>query len=245
MADKKKMKVSGVIFDKDGTLIDFDAFWVSVSFAAMKDMLQQFSQKEALAEEILEAFGVHNGVTDINSVLCKGTYVQMAQIVHRILAGYGCEASPKELEVRMIEAYNRQIQIGEVKATCANLRQVLMTLKKQNKKIAVITTDNRKVTLFCLEKLGIADLFDKIYTDDGILPTKPHKDSALDFCKSFHINQENVVMVGDTLTDVFFARNAGIQMVGVAKTEKNKQILSEETEIVLHDVSELLDLLEE
>ena len=64
------------------------------------------------------------------------------------------------------------------------------------------------------------------------------------FCKTFDLIDENVVMVGDTMTDILFARNANIRMVGVAKTEKNKQILKKETEIVVHDVSDLLNILE-
>ena len=240
----KRIKADAVIFDKDGTLIDFDAFWVSLSLAAMKAVLQQLNQDEALLGEIIEAFGVHNGETDINSVLCKGTYAQMAEIVQTVLEEHGCIIPLQELEIMVREAYNSHTQFGEVKSTCTNLREVLQTLKNKGKKIAIITTDNKQVTLFCLEKLGIADLFDKIYTDDGDIPAKPHPDSAYDFCKTFDICQENTVMVGDTMTDILFANNAGIGMVAVAKSEKNKRILSKETEIVIHDVSELLDILE-
>lgn len=237
------MKVDAIIFDKDGTLIDFDAFWVPVSVAAIKDVLQQTKQDEDLLGEILEAFGVRDGQTDIDSVLCKGTYAQMARLVHGVLQRQACELSPEELEKRIREAYDRNTHAGQVQATCTNLRQVLMTLKAQGRKLAVITTDNRQVTLFCLEKLGVADLFDKIYTDDGLIPTKPDPASAVDFCKTFGLNREDVLMVGDTMTDVAFARNANLKMIAVAKTGKNRQLLCRETETVVHDVSELLKVL--
>ena len=243
MEDWERMKAEGIIFDKDGTLIDFDAFWVPVSAAAVKAVLQQLRQEEALLGEMLEAFGVQVGQTDIDSVLCKGTYAQMAQIVHGILQRQGCDLSPEELEKCIREAYDCNAHAGQVQAACPNLREVLMTLRGQGRKLAVITTDTRPVTLFCLEKLGIVDLFDKIYTDDGEIPTKPHPDSAFDLCRTFGLNRENVIMVGDTMTDVLFARNAGLGMVGVAKTEKNKALLRRETETVLHDISELLNIL--
>ena len=44
-----------------------------------------FGESESLLSEILEAFGVHNGVTDIDGVLCKGTYEEMGEIVYNVL----------------------------------------------------------------------------------------------------------------------------------------------------------------
>ena len=81
-----KMKdTKAIIFDKGGTLLDFDAFWVPVSEKAILDVLAYFGEGESLLFEILEAFGVHNGVTDIDGVLCKGTYEEMGEIVYNVL----------------------------------------------------------------------------------------------------------------------------------------------------------------
>ncbi len=32
--------IKAIIFDKDGTLIDFDSFWVTISEYAIKEMLE-------------------------------------------------------------------------------------------------------------------------------------------------------------------------------------------------------------
>ena len=90
------MNVKAIIFDKDGTLIDFDAFWVAASVKAIGDVLAQCGADRALLTAILEAFGVRDGVTDLNGVLCKGTYEQMGEIVYRILREGGCELSCDE-----------------------------------------------------------------------------------------------------------------------------------------------------
>lgn len=232
------------MFDKDGTLIDFDAFWVHVSRTAVTYLLEQLNQDPALAEELLEAIGIHDGAADVNGVLCKGTYAQMAQIIHDILTRHGCGLSGEEIETLLVDAYNKHVHTGQVNPTCPNLCDVLTALKRQNKKLAVVTTDNREITLFCLERLGIAALFDEIYTDDGSLPTKPNPACALDFCRSAGLAKEHVVMVGDTMTDAVFARNAGIRMVGLAKTEAHKQLFGTEANVIIHSLSDLLEILE-
>ena len=71
------MRVDGIIFDKDGTLMSFDAFWVSLSVKALEDVLGELGMDHGLLPEILTAFGVRDGVTDINGVRCKGTYAEM------------------------------------------------------------------------------------------------------------------------------------------------------------------------
>ena len=238
------MNVDAIIFDKDGTLIDFDAYWVAVSVKAIKDALKQLGKEEVPVLEILEAFGVHEGITDMNGALCKGTYAQMGQIVHDILSRYGCESSCDEVKRIVIEAYNHNVDVGEVKPTCPDLPESLSQLKKQGKMLAVVTTDNEMITCKCLKDLGIEALFDKIYTDDNNVPTKPDPYCAFDFCKRFGVDRERVVMVGDTMTDITFAKNAGIKVIALAKSERNKQMLEPYADAVIPRISSLLELLE-
>ena len=78
-----------------------------------------------------------------------------------------------------------------------------------------------------------------IYTDDGTIPTKPDSACAEDFCRRFDLEKERILMVGDTLTDVAFAKNAGISMIAVAKRKENRDLLLKHTDVVLPDVSYL------
>ena len=239
----ERMRADAIIFDKDGTLIDFDAFWVAVSHKALGIALEKFNMPSSLTDEILSAFGVHDRVTSINGILCKGTYEQMGEIVYEALRRNGCECDCAEVTGAVIGAYNESADAGEVKPTSPALAEVLSELKRKNKKLAVVTTDNELITRKCLSALQVEHLFDKIYTDDGVNPTKPDPFCALDFCATYGIDVQNAVMVGDTLTDVRFAANAGISMVGLAKSEENRGILSEHTDTVISDISELLHIL--
>lgn len=157
---------------------------------------------------------------------------------------YGCNVSCKEVTDVVTDAFGKNSDAGEVKPTCPNLAEVLTLLKKRNKKLAVVTADNEEIARKCLKKLGIEDLFDKIYTDDGKTPVKPDPYCAGDFLRLTGLEKDNIVMVGDTMTDVSFAKNAGIAVFGVAKTDKNKAVLSPFADAVIPNLSSLLDILE-
>lgn len=237
------MNVDAIIFDKDGTLIDFDAFWVTVSRNAISDVLKELGREDIPICEILTAFGVHDGITDINGVLCKGTYAQLGQIVYDILNEHGCNISCDEAVKCVVDAYSKNSDSGEVKPTCPDLAGILRALKNRNIKLAVVTTDNAQITHKCLKELGIESLFDKIYTDDGKTPVKPAPDCAFDFCRLTGVKKERMVMVGDTMTDVTFAKNAGIPVIGVAKTPQNRALLESYADAVISDISGLCDIL--
>lgn len=244
VANNCKMKAEAIIFDKDGTLLDFDAFWLPVSRKALPKVLAQLELDTGLLDEVLEGIGVHSGVTQISGVLCYGTYGQIAHGVYQVLKRHGCTASEDTVAQLVENAYEESVDAGELQPTCANLREVLTVLKQRGKKLAVITTDNEEVAAFCLKHLGIDDLFDKIYADGGPFPAKPSPESAWDFCAFAGAEKDRVIMVGDSLTDIAFARNAGIPVISVAKTEENRNILRPEADLLLHDVSGLLDAVE-
>ncbi|MBQ7339358.1 MAG: HAD family hydrolase [Clostridia bacterium] len=237
------MKADAIIFDKDGTLLEFDRFWVKVSIKAIELVMKKLQVKENLEDEILRAIGVNDGVCDVNSVLSKGTYFQIGQEFCKVLNSHGYEFSLDLVTKEVINAYNESQVVGEVVATTQNLVGILKKLKEQGKRLAIVTTDNEHVTNVCLEKLGVYGLFDAIYTDDGKTPTKPNPSCAYAFCKKFNLSLEKVVMVGDTLTDVKFAQNAGIKVIGLAKNEQNKKVLQDRADVIINDLSALPEIL--
>ena len=57
---------------------------------------------------------------------------------------------------------------------------------------------------------------DRIYTDDGKGHPKPDPYFIQEIIKKYGMKKEELVMAGDTVTDMEFARNGGIKAIGVA-----------------------------
>ena len=233
------MSVKAVIFDKDGTVLDFDAFWLPVAVKATNLILSKLSAEEVPTEEILESMGVVGGVASIKGSLCFGTYRDMAEDMNKVFKAYGYDFDVDELTKLTVDAYHKSTNAGEIKPTSENIEEVMQMLKGREIKIILVTSDGPAVTEECLKGLGIDKYFDMVFTDDGTHPNKPDPYIINKLCQDYGFDKSEVVMVGDTLSDMKFAENGGIRSVGLAKSEDNKAILFEKTNTVIPDISYL------
>ena len=238
------MKTKIVVFDKDGTLLNFDSFWVAITEWAIGDMLARIDAPGVTREEFLAALGVHDGTADIDGALCGGAYSTMGDVLYGVLAERGCSIEREKLFDVAISSFAEGMKRGSVIPDCKDLRGVLQRIKDAGIKIMLVTNDNPSGAHTCLEALGIADMMDRIYADDGVHSSKPDPYYINEICREYGVDASAVVMVGDTGVDMQFARNAGARAIGVAKTARNKEILMQYTDTVVHDVSFVFDELE-
>ena len=230
------MKYKVIIFDKDGTLLDFDKFWLGVSDAAIADILKE-AKCDASIEEIYNSMGVYNGITDISGILARGTYEQMGEAIYGVLEKHNCLLGKEEVTKITVEAYHKNFNHGKVIPTCENLKEMLNSLLNLGIKLAVVTTDDSYFTEKCLNELGVKDCFDILLCNDGEFPHKPDPYGIELIKKHFGVTNDEILMVGDTITDMQFAKNGKVDAIGVGKTEKARKILGEYTEKTFPDVS--------
>lgn len=233
------MSVKAVIFDKDGTVLDFDGFWLPVAVKATEIIMSKLGVIDVPSAAVLKSMGVVDGIASIKGSLCFGTYRDMAEDMNSVFKKYGYDFDINKLTELTVDAYHSSIDAGEIKPTCPNIEEVMQYLKSKDIKIVLVTSDGPAVTAECLKGLGIDKYFDVVFTDDGTHPNKPDPFMINKLCEDYGFEKNEVVMVGDTLSDMNFAINGGIRSVGLAKTDENKAILLEKTDTVVPDISYL------
>ena len=235
----------GILFDKDGTLLNFEAFWIPVAEGALSALAHKFCVSAETVQVIEEKLGVHCGRANRNGIFCSGTYSEIAEVVRGVFSEYGTETAKKEMYRALCCAFSKNLQRGKIIPTTLELRSVLCWLKNDGYKLFVATTDKADITVTCLHTLGIEDLFDEVYTDGMEYPIKPNPYIIGDIINKYSVARENLIMVGDTYTDILFARNGCISAIGYAKDEEGKQLLLPFADTVIDDLSELPKILKD
>lgn len=233
--------IKAIIYDKDGTLMRFDDFWIPVAREAIKEIVKKNTNAETktvlkIASEIGENIGIFGNAVDPKGILCGGTYSQFAEAVTETLNKYGFKVRIDRREVE--QAVSDNTDKGAILPACENLREKL-NKARERAALFVVTTDDRSITEFCLEKLGVYNLFDGIYCDDNDIPHKPDPFAANEIAGKLGAAKNEIVMIGDTNTDRKFAENAGIGFAFVG----SDSLLKEKCALCAKDVGEATDLI--
>lgn len=109
-----------------------------------------------------------------------------------------------------------------------------VTLQKLHKYVkAIITNTPKDCTKQILKKFNIETYFSLIITSDEVQKAKPDPEIIYKACEKLHISHKNVLLIGDTQSDVIAGKAAGCTVVGInIKSDYTIERLSELVEIV-------------
>ncbi|MCX6817687.1 MAG: HAD family hydrolase [Candidatus Aenigmarchaeota archaeon] len=91
-------------------------------------------------------------------------------------------------------------------------KETLEKLKSKGVKLAVASNMMTRHAHILLPHFGIQNYFDKICTADSVKRPKPFPDQFDCIMESVKADKKETLMVGDTASDVDFARNCGIKV---------------------------------
>jgi phosphoglycolate phosphatase-like HAD superfamily hydrolase len=202
----KNFKPHAIIFDKDGTLIDFDAMWGRWTLQ--------------LADRVQGSTGL-----DVRRALCQ-CYGYDSES-HKILPDGKLTCTPMwRLQELMIEVV-RSFGLGVTEASFAvakawhvpdpvtlarpftDLQKLFINIHKLGIRIAVATTDDRDPTRAMLEAFDVKDLVTTMVCADDGIKAKPAPDMVTTICQRLQVDPGNVIVIGDTVADLQMARAAG------------------------------------
>lgn len=232
------MTIRGILFDKDGTLIDFPATWEPV----LRALSLEFAKGDrGRADELMAAAGYdhHHGQFMPGSIWASGNTLDL-------VAAWLPDAPDKERDgvARWVDDYCAQTA-PDTAVPVTDLVRLLGGLRQSGYSLGVATNDVTRSALATMERLGVADLLSAILGYDSVMRPKPAADMVLSFCATASIEPGEVAVVGDNLHDLIMARAAGAGLaIGVLTGNGTHRQLAAHGDHVIDSIDDLPGLLQ-
>lgn len=232
--------IRGILFDKDGTLIEMDPMWLPAWENAAHEVATRAGQP-VLADAMLRKTGYHRatGTFDPNATLVTGTVLDIIDAWGTVLE----DKAPRDLEPMLLEVFAEASTRDPVPV--ADVKALLGSLRRKGYILGAATNDSTRKMQRMVDHLGLAgDLAFHCGADAGH-GGKPGPGMALAFCHETGIPPEQVLTVGDSIVDALMTRAAGLgAAIGVRTGDRLTREQEQIFDIVIDSIEDLPALLD-
>jgi phosphoglycolate phosphatase len=227
------MAIRGILFDKDGTVIDYWRTWVPIN---REVALYAAGGDKGLADELLR-LGGHDPASDRitpGSPLAAGDFLDIAEAF---------AAHPGVVPASQLVAGIERIFCtggAQHSALISGARDTLVELKRRGFHIGLATNDSGAGLEASLAQHDVLHLFDFAVGCDAGLGSKPDPRMVQGFCEAVGLGRDEVAMVGDAVHDLAMGRAARVALnVGVLSGTSGRDDFEGLADLILDSINDL------
>ena len=213
------MKIKGVLFDLDGTLVNT----TPLILESFRHTFKQFGMVVPSDSELVAGFGLP---------------------MRTAVTAY----MPDEMADEFCDAYRayQRTRHDELIEGIDGVGETLSSLKQSGIKMAVVTSKKRPAAIRDLGCYNLVEYFDTIIACDDCAENKPLPGPSLMALKRLGLNGADCLAVGDSPYDLQSARAAGCQTAAVRYTSFDWNFILTEgkPDYVLNKMTDLLTLID-
>lgn len=232
-------RIRGLLFDKDGTLVDAFAGWIALNQRLFADLKARYPHR-ATVDDLNRLLGIEGDQVVPGGVITSGTEVEIYQAHHQLL-GPGARPWPEMAEEIAGVAHELfQAEPPRVRPLGA-VGPALRSLQARYR-LGIATSDSYHNATRDLGPHG-GDCIEYWATADRLVHPKPHPESVFAFAAAVGLVPGEIGFVGDSAVDLACARAAGVGLfVAVASATCPAEVRAGADQVV-HSVDELPALL--
>jgi phosphoglycolate phosphatase len=202
-----------VIFDKDGTLIDFHAMWGG--WARGLGARLDGAIRRPVSLDVFAAIGFDPSTGrvapggELATATMAGIEETVARVIRRWCPSIAAARRATEAAWSIPDPVALAVPLGDAETLFGRLVD-------DGRRIAVVTTDDRAPTDATLRALGVRDRIGAMVCGDDGFAMKPEPDPVFAICQAFRVDPSQTAVVGDTPADIAMGRSAGAgRVIGV------------------------------
>ena len=221
--------IKGILFDKDGTLFEFNTTWSAWAEVFFLDIAHGNRQLAAdLARDLGYDFETRSFAK--SSIIIAGT---PAEVTAALVAAVPDWTAPDLL------AHVNRVTAQVPQAEPVPLVPLMQGFRARGLKLGVATNDAEAPALAQLGTAKIIELMDFIAGYDSGFGMKPEPGMQFGFCKAVGLEPHEVLMVGDSIHDLDSGRQAGMRTIAVLTGIAEAHELAPHADAVLAHIGEL------
>jgi phosphoglycolate phosphatase len=221
--------IKGLLFDKDGTLFDFQTTWGVWTTSLL---LELTGGDFALAEQLALRLGydMKAKIFHKNSVIISHTASEVACAFAEVVPGW-------EVDNLLAHMNRKAAEVEQVQPV--PLVPLFEKMRARGMRLGIATNDAEAPARAHLDRAGVTHLFDFIAGYDSGFGAKPETGMQHGFCEATGLEAQDVLMVGDSAHDLISGRAAGMGTVGVLTGVLDRDELEPHADIVLEHIGEI------
>ncbi len=221
-----------IVFDKDGTIIDFKSIWLNMAAGRAVWLANKLSSNSSelftWRERFLRAAGIEPQTGEISlagpivNLSFENQSYCLATLLHSLLPNKYPWEQALDLANQSIEEALHQNDPASLATAIEGAFEFIKEVAQSGIKLALITSDSTDNAERTLERFGVRNLFCCIKGSD-ILPAKPSPIALLNVCKQAGIDPSRTIVIGDAPNDVRMGNEANIPVLcleGLASAEQ-------------------------
>ncbi len=220
-------RLSALLFDKDGTLFDFQATWGRFHARFLSALADGDPQLHARLAEVT-AFDTEQERFRPESTIIAASLNETVEVMREAVPHIPHDVLYERIRTETSAA--RQVAVTDLPALMAGLRS-------RGMKLGIATNDAEAPARSNLRSAGIETEFDFIAGYDSGFGAKPQTGMLDAFASHTGLAPDSIGMVGDSTHDLHAARDAGMFRIGVLTGVAEHDDLAPHSDLVLQDIS--------
>ena len=230
------MPLKAILFDKDGTLVDFDQSWGEAGFHVITELAKGDAETFARLTEVAK-YDPKTRRFLPGADLIAGTSADFGPDWAKALGRSDHETVAREIDqLFMALAPTMMVTIGDP-------LKVLGELAQKGYRLGIATNDIEAAALQQAELMGLLPHLDFIVGQDSGHGAKPGPGMVQGFARHVGVEPQHVALVGDSTHDLHAARAAGAIGIAVLSGPATRDELAPHADYVIDSIVDLPELL--